>query len=110
MPAVTLEQIATYYGAPLPALKRVGAETRTRCFLNCGRETRSSDRALAIQTDDPAKVWTCHEAGCGRGGNLVSMCDLLKPGQSGGGRPRGQRFKEIAKDLAAMADGAAGGE
>jgi hypothetical protein len=105
VPKLSVEQVAAYYGAPLPELKRVGTETRTRCFLNCGRSTPSSDRALAIQTEDPSKVWTCHQLGCGKGGNLVSLCDLLKPGESCHGRPRGQRFKEIAKDLAAMAAG-----
>ena len=48
---------------------------------NCGREGQTGERALTIQPEHPAKIWRCHEAGCGRGGNLVSMCDLLKPGE-----------------------------
>lgn len=105
MPAVSLEDAARYYGAPLPELRRVGSETRSRCFLACGRTGETGDRVLAIQEGDPAKKWHCHQYGCGKGGNLVSLCDLLKPGQNAGGKPRGERFKEIAKDLQAMASG-----
>jgi 5S rRNA maturation endonuclease (ribonuclease M5) len=112
LPQVGLEQAAAYYGIALPELHHVGNETRTRCFLNCGRTGETGDRVLAIQTGHPAKQWHCHQYGCGKGGNLISLCDLMKPGDCAGGRPRGSRFKEIATDLKAMADGglpAAGG-
>src|SRR5438876_126241 len=105
MPQVSVEQAALYYGVTLPDIKRTGSETRMACFLNCGKTEVTGDRALAIQAEDPAKKWHCHQYGCGKGGNLVSMCDLLKSGASAGGRPRGDRFKEIAKDLEAMAGG-----
>jgi len=55
MPQVTLEQTAAFYGVQLPELHKVGSETRTRCFLNCGRPQETGDRALAIQADHPAK-------------------------------------------------------
>src|SRR5690242_8153586 len=103
MPQVSLEQAAAFYGVALPELKRVGSEVRTTCFLACGKAAATGDRALAIQAEDPLKKWTCHQAGCGKGGNLISLCDLLKPGASAGGRPRGERFKAIAADLKAMA-------
>ncbi|MBI3468312.1 MAG: hypothetical protein HY000_35360, partial [Planctomycetes bacterium] len=106
MPKVSLEQIAAYYGRQLPELHRVGAETRTRCFLNCGRTCETGDRVLAIQADHPAKQWKCHQYECGKGGNLISLCDLMKPGQNAAGRARGDRFKEIAADLRALATGA----
>ncbi len=105
MPQITLEQAAQFYGVQLPELKRAGAETRTACFLACGKKTPTGNRALAIQADDPAKKWHCHSYGCGKGGNLVSLCDLMKPGANAGGRPRGERFKEIATDLQAMVEG-----
>jgi hypothetical protein len=60
-----------------------------------------------IQPEHPAKIWRCHEKGCGRGGNLVSLCDLMKPGEHTEGKPRGERFKAILKDLQAMAAGSA---
>ena len=106
MPKVSLEQVAAYYGVQIPELHRVGAETRTRCFLNCGRTCETGDRVLAIQADHPAKQWKCHQYECGKGGNLISLCDLMKAGQNAAGRPRGDRFKEIAADLRALTTGA----
>lgn len=105
MREVSFEQVAAYYGAALPALHRIGNEVRTQCFLNCGREGETGERALAIQADHPAKLWRCHQSGCGRGGNLVTLCDYLKPGTHSDGRPRGERFKAIIGDLLAMKDG-----
>lgn len=105
MPKLSVEQAAAFYGVLLPELNRIGNETRTRCFLACGKTVETGDRALAIQEDHPAKQWKCHQYGCGKSGNLVSLCDLLKPGTSGNGRPRGQRFKEIAADLRRMVSG-----
>src|SRR5438093_7624511 len=108
IPQVRIEQAATFYGVPLPELKKVGNETRTACFLNCDKKAPTGDRALAIQAEHPAKQFHCHNYGCGKGGNLVSLCDLMKPGANAGGKPRGDRFKEIAKDLQAMAGGEVG--
>ena len=108
LPQITVEQVAGFYGVRLDQLHRVGEETRTRCFLACGRIEETGDRALAIQTNHPAKQWACHHYGCGKSGNLVSLCDFLKPGESAGGRPRGQRFKDIARDLQEMATGDTG--
>jgi hypothetical protein len=108
MGQVTIEQVAEYYGVALPEIARTAKETRMRCFLNCGRAEETGDRALAIQADHPAKIWRCHEKGCGRGGNLVSLCDLLKPGPHAEGKPRGERFKAIVADLVAMTRGEIG--
>jgi 5S rRNA maturation endonuclease (ribonuclease M5) len=105
LPRLTVEQVAAFYGVPLPELHRVGAEIRSRCFLLCGRSQETGDRALSIQADHPARQWHCHQYGCGKGGNLVSLCDLLKPGPNCGGRPRGSRFKEIAADVRSMTEG-----
>ncbi len=105
MPQLSVENVASFYGVPLPELHKVGSETRVRCFLNCGKNQETGDRAMAIQHDHPAKQWHCHQYGCGKGGNLVSLCDLLKPGDPAGGRPRGERFKAIAADLRAMTTG-----
>src|SRR5436189_6135389 len=107
LPQVSLQDAARFYGVELPTLHQVGSETRARCFLACGKTQETGDRALAIQTDHPAKQWKCHQYGCGKGGNLVSLCDLLKPGDNAGGRPRGERFKAIAADMKAMAEGGA---
>jgi hypothetical protein len=105
MAQVPLERVLSFYGVDLPHLQRVGDEIRTRCFLACGRSGETGERAIAIQADHPAKIWRCHHTGCGKGGNLVSLCDLLKPGEGGGGKPRGERFKEIIRDLQAILAG-----
>ncbi len=105
MRQVTFEQAAAYYGVSLPEIHRVGNEIRTRCFLNCGHNEQTGDRALAIQAEHPAKIWRCHQYGCGKGGNLVSLCDLMKPGSHSEGKPRGERFKAIIADLLAMTRG-----
>ncbi len=105
MPKVSLEQIGAFYGMKLPELKRIGQETRTACFLHCGKRSDTGDRALAVQEQHPAKQWHCHQYECHRSGNLVSLLDLVKPGDSMNGRPRGERFKAIAKDLQEMAEG-----
>ncbi|MDB5389430.1 MAG: primase [Planctomycetaceae bacterium] len=102
LPRISLEQVAAFYGVTLPAITQVGDEIRLRCFLNCGKTAETGDRALSFQVSHPAKQWKCHQYGCPQGGNLISVCDLLKPGASAGGRPRGDRFKEIATDLQAM--------
>jgi hypothetical protein len=105
MRQVIFEQAAAYYGVALPEIHRVGDEIRMRCFLNCGRSGETGERALAIQAEHAAKIWRCFEAGCGRGGNLVSLCDLMKPGERANGKPRGERFKSIIRDLQAMVVG-----
>lgn len=105
MPQITLEQAVNFYGASLPELKKAGSEARTACFLACGKKEPTGDRALAIQSGSNTKNWFCHQYGCGKSGNLVSLCDMLKPGDSAGGRPRGERFKAIAADLLAMTKG-----
>ena len=105
VPQVSLEQAAAFYGVTLPELKQVGDTIRTKCFLNCGRSGETGDRALSINTADPKRTWKCHNYGCPHGGNLVSLCDLMKPGPHMGGKPRGDRFKEIVADIQAMVGG-----
>lgn len=105
LPKISIEDVCRFYGVPLPELRRIGDEIRTACFLNCGKPQETGDRALAIQAEDPTTRWYCHQYGCGKKGNLVGICDLLKEGENTGGRPRGDRFKQIAADLRAMAGG-----
>lgn len=100
-----IERAARFYGVALPELHRTGQETRTRCFLSCGRTRETGDRVLAIREDHPAKQWRCHEYSCGKGGNFAGLCDLMKGGASEDGKPRGERFRSIALDIEAMAGG-----
>lgn len=102
LPGISVEDVCRFYGVPPPTLNRISSEVRTACFLNCGKSHETGDRALSIQADDPTKRWYCHQYGCGKKGNLIGICDLLKEGENAGGRPRGDRFKAIAADLRAM--------
>ena len=105
LPQVSVEQAANYYGITLPEMRRVGDEIRMRCFLACGRSEETGDRAIAVQADNPVKPWKCHVYQCQKVGNLVGLCDLMAPGTNAGGKPRGERFKQIAADLVAMTRG-----
>lgn len=105
LPRITVEQVLAYYGVAAGELTRIGNEIRARCFLACGKTAETGDRALAIDASHPAKQWACHQYGCGRSGNLVSLCDLVKPGANMQGKPRGERFKAIAQDLQTMVTG-----
>jgi hypothetical protein len=101
---VSVEQVLTHFGLVHELAHRTGNEIRTRCFLNCGKSESTGDRALAIKDED-VKRWCCHQYSCPHkaGGNLVGMIDLLLPGQHSGGRPRGERFKEVLATLQQIA-------
>ncbi|MBL9084979.1 MAG: hypothetical protein JNK76_24460 [Planctomycetales bacterium] len=104
---VSVEDVMRFYGVPFDAIQRVGDEVRTRCFLNCSKTEPTGDRTLAIKIEDDAKKWCCHRYECEhkRGGNLVGLIDLVKPGDHMNGRPRGERFKAILADLKEIAGG-----
>jgi hypothetical protein len=106
---VSVEQVLAHFGLVHEIAHRVGQEIRTRCFLNCGKTEPTGDRVLAIQDHD-VKRWCCHKYDCPHkaGGNLVGLVDLLLPGTNAGGRPRGERFKEVLRTLQQIAgrDGA----
>ncbi|MBT6155981.1 MAG: hypothetical protein HOK71_09710 [Planctomycetaceae bacterium] len=100
---VDIETACRFYGVDPEPLERVGRDIRTQCFLNCGKSEETGNRAIAIDANSPVKRWRCHQYGCGKGGNLVTLCDLLKPGANCDGRqPKGDRFKEIREDLRRM--------
>ena len=95
---VSLEQVCMFYGVETGELREIGAEIRARCFLNCGKDAPTGDRALAIRSDG-VKRWHCHEYECGKGGNLIGLCNYLAEGVPDDGQPRGLRFKQILLDL-----------
>jgi hypothetical protein len=105
MREASFEQVLAHFDVPLTDIHRVGGEIRIRCMLNCGRTEETGNRAIAIQADHPAKLWRCFHAGCGRGGNLVSLLDYLLPGQHSDGRPRGERFRQAIAALLAIRSG-----
>jgi hypothetical protein len=105
MPQLPWQQACEFYGIDPGPVIEGQKEVRTRCFFNCGKTEETGNRAIAIDTSSPVKLWKCHQYGCSKGGNLVGMCDLMKPGANDGGRPKGARFKEVAADVRAMVGG-----
>ena len=103
---ITVGDVLQFYGVDPGQVHRTQRELRMQCVLNCGKEEPTGDRALAIELDG-VKRWKCHQyqdgQACSRSGNLVGLCDLLRPGGNCEGKPRGQRFKDIVKDLQAIA-------
>lgn len=106
-----LETLLDYYNVtPLKPLRQVRDQIRTHCFLLCGRTEPTRDDALSICTSTPEMKWQCFHGECRqdnnrpRSGNLIGLCDLLKPGENHGGKPKGARFREIAKDLQTIAE------
>lgn len=106
MPQISFEQVCQFYGADVGEIAQVDAEIRTRCFLNCGKTEATGNRALKVMTGHPSKLWRCHQYGCGKGGDLVDLCHLIKGG-SDAEKPRGARFKEIVGDMRDMVAGVA---
>lgn len=103
--SVSYEQVARFYGSVLPEIRQSGAEVRTACFLNCGKTEPTGDRAIAINISTPDARWKCHQYGCTRKGDLVTLAHLLKPGFDGSDNPKGDRFKAILSDLEAIVGG-----
>src|SRR5262245_32925469 len=73
-----IEQIPAMYGIDAAAFlwNATRTQARTACFLRCGKTVETSDRALSIDVGHPARQWHCFARGCGKGGNLVGLCDL----------------------------------
>ncbi|MCH7688046.1 MAG: hypothetical protein IH899_15435, partial [Planctomycetes bacterium] len=105
---ISVDDVFQFYGVDPAHVHRTQRELRMQCVFNCGKAEPTGDRALAIELDG-VKRWKCHQyhdgEACGRSGNLVGLCDLLKSGSNCEGKPRGQRFKDIVQDLQAIAGG-----
>jgi hypothetical protein len=101
---LTVQQVADHFGVPADALQQAGREIRTRCFLQCGKQHDTGDRALAIQSEHPAKIWKCHDYDCPvkQGGNLVSLISLAMGLPV---RPRGEDFKRVARLMQSLSNG-----
>ena len=105
MAQVSLEHAAAYYRIELPEIRRIGNEVRCAVLSTAAGKMKPGIGLWRFSRIIRRRSGCCHEAGCGRGGNLVSLCDLMKPGEHAQGKPRGERFKAILRDLQAMAAG-----
>jgi hypothetical protein len=106
---LSVRQVTSYYGFPLPERFGDAGEQRMRCpCVSC--TGHQDDRSVSINVSDPYKRWKCHREnyGCGAQGNLVTLAYCLKNlAMPRGGKPTGTEFYAIAKDLEAIAGGKA---
>lgn len=101
-----LEQLAGFYGIGLPEVQQVGREVRTACFLDCGKTEETGSRAVAVRDVSDNIRWRCHQYGCGKGGNLATLCGYLRFGSDLQAPLRGEQFRRVRDDLRAMVGGA----
>ena len=103
-----VKQVVSALGADLSRATEKNGELRLPCFLACGHSEASGQRVLAIQTGSRGKLWACHHYDCPvKGGNLAKLIDLTTAGASIDGKPRGERFKQVAHTLKAILGGEA---
>lgn len=99
----TLEGAATKCGVPLD-VKGTGAEVRIDCQFGCGGD-HCGRKEIAINTDNPQKIFQCHAYECGFRGNLLTlMHGFLTTSKPSGGKLKGDEFQRVKKVLAGTAD------
>ena len=67
----TLEQAAAKCGVPLD-VKGSGGEVRIDCQFGCAGD-HCGRKEIAINTENPQKVFQCHAYECGFRGNLLAL-------------------------------------
>ena len=98
-----VQQVLRELGAPVETIKQQGDEIRTACFLQCGKQHPTSERAIAINSAKPGKVWSCHDYDCPvKHGNLLSLTSLAL---GLGPRPKGRDFFTVAKRIQSILNG-----
>ncbi len=95
----TLETAAAKCGFALD-VKGSGAEVRIDCPFGCAGD-RSGRKEIAINTENPQKVFQCHAYECGFRGNLLAlMHGFLTNSKPSGGKLKGDEFQRVKKVLA----------
>ena len=99
----TLEGAAAKCGVPLD-VKGSGAEVRIDCQFGCSGD-HSGRKEIAINTENPQKIFQCHAYECGFRGNLLTlMHGFLTATKPSGGKLKGDEFQRVKKVLAGTAD------
>ncbi len=102
--ATTLDTAAAKCGASLD-VKGSGPEVRIDCPFGCAGD-HCGRREVAINTENPQKVFQCHAYECGFRGNLLTlMHGWLTAAKPAGGKLKGDEFQRVKKVL--VADSAA---
>lgn len=95
----TLETAAVKCGYPLD-VKGSGAEVRIDCPFGCTGD-HCGRKEIAINTENPQKVFQCHAYECGFRGNLLTlMHGFLTNSQPTDGKLKGDEFQRVKKVLA----------
>ncbi len=95
----TLEQAAAQCGYPL-VTKGTGPEVRIDCPFECPGE-HAGRKEIAVNTENPQKVFQCHAYQCGVRGNLLTlMHGFLTESLPSGGKLKGTEFQRVKRVLA----------
>ncbi len=95
----TLEQAAVKCGMSLE-VKGSGSEVRIDCQFGCAGD-HCGRKEIAINTENPQKVFQCHAYDCGFRGNLLMlMHGFLTQSKPTGGKLKGDEFQRVKKVLA----------
>lgn len=95
----SLEEAATKCGITLDA-RGSGAEVRIDCPFGCHGD-HAGRRELAVNIDNPQKIFMCHGYDCGTRGNLLTLMHGWLTGQKpSGGKLKGNEFQRIKRLLA----------
>jgi len=102
----TLETAASKCGIPLD-VKGSGPEVRMDCLFGCAGD-HYGRKEIAINTENPQKVFQCHAYQCGFRGNLLTlMHGFLTQSKPNGGKLKGDEFQRVKKVLAGSGESAA---
>lgn len=99
----SLEEAAAKCSIPLD-MKGTGPEVRIDCPFGCEGD-HCGRKEVAINTDNPQKVFLCHAYQCGFRGNLLTlMHGFLTGAKPTGGKLKGDEFQRVKKVLAGTGD------
>ena len=95
----TFEAAASKCGVSLD-VKGTGAEVRIDCPFRCDGD-HAGRKEMAINTENPQKIFQCHSYQCGFRGNLLTlMHGFLTGSKPTGGKLKGDEFQRVKKVLA----------
>jgi hypothetical protein len=95
----TLQEAAAKCGVSLD-VRGDGAEVRIDCPFNCAGD-HAGRKEVAINTENPQKVFQCHAYQCQFKGNLLTLMHGMLAGQKPtGGKLKGEEFQRVKTVLA----------
>jgi len=105
----SLEAAAAKCGIPLD-VKGSGAEVRIDCPFGCAGD-HCGRKEVAINTENPQKVFQCHAYQCQFRGNLLTLMHGWLAGKKpAGDKLKGEEFQRVKRVLAGTGDPVASGQ